>query len=212
MIDIIITDDHPIVRQGLKLTLGSERDICVKGEAGSGGELLELLGRCQCDVVLLDISLPGRSGIDVLQDVRALHPKVHVLILSMHSEDQFAVRAFRLGAVGYLTKGSPPGEIAEAIRKVHRGGRYVSPSLAEKLACVIGSNASPSPHDALSNREYQVLLMLASGKTVMEIARMLSLSDKTISTYRARILEKMQLKNNAELMHYAMSNCLVERL
>jgi DNA-binding NarL/FixJ family response regulator len=209
MIKVFITDDHPIVREGLKQTLRETPDIAVSGEASNGEETLDDLRNQEVDVVLLDISLPGRSGLDILAQIRVAYPTVKVLILSTYPEQQYAIRALRTGAAGYLTKESAPDELITAIRKVAIGGKYVSAALAERLAFDLAGESTSRPHEKLSNREYQVMCMIASGKTVGEIAVELSLSDKTISTYRRRILDKMNLRHNAELTHYAIQQGLV---
>lgn len=209
MIKVLIADDHPIVRQGLKQILAQEPDMTVTAEAQTSQEVLELVGRSQWDVLVLDISMPGRGGLDVLKEVRRQYPKRPVLILSMHPEDQYAIRALRAGASGYLTKESAPDELVAAIRKIVRGGKYIGPHLAERLAIEIEAPGDKLPHERLSDREYQVLVLIASGKTVGQIADELSLSVKTVSTYRARVLEKMNMKTNAELTHYAIENKLV---
>jgi len=209
MIRILVVDDHTIVRQGLKQILGEEKDMNVVEEASNGQEALQKIGKSEYDCVLLDISMPGRSGLEVLKDIKALRPKLPVLILSMHSEELYAIRALRAGASGYLTKASASEELIGAIRKVAAGRKYVSTSLAEKLAVELDTDASKPPHETLSDREYQVMIMLASGKTVKEIADEVCLSVKTISTYRTRIMEKMNLKKNAELTLYAIQHHLI---
>ncbi len=209
MIRILIADDHIVVHRGLKQILGDEPDMSVVGEALNAQEVLALVRKWDWDVVVLDISMPGKSGLDIIEELKQERPKLPVLILSMHPEDRYAVRALRVGAAGYLTKESAPEELVKAIRKVVTGGRYVSPSLAERLAFVLSTNSEQPPHETLSNREYQVLCMIGSGKSVGAIAVDLSLSVKTISTYRARVLEKMTLKNTSELIHYALQNRLV---
>jgi len=209
MIRILVVDDHTIVRQGLKQILGEEKDMNVVEEASNGQEALQKIGKNEYDCVLLDISMPGRSGLEVLKDIKALRPKLPVLILSMHSEELYAIRALRAGASGYLTKASASEELIGAIRKVAAGRKYVSTSLAEKLAVELDTDASKPPHETLSDREYQVMIMLASGKTVKEIADEVCLSVKTISTYRTRIMEKMNLKKNAELTLYAIQHHLI---
>lgn len=203
---ILIVDDHAIVREGLKFLLQAQLGSAQIGEARSGEEAIGLLHRSQWDVVLLDVSLPGRSGIDVLRKIKDSGLPSRVLILSMHPEEQYAVRAIRAGAAGYLTKESAPGELVEAVRKVVRGGRYISSSLAERLALELERPAVNLPHERLSDREFDVLRLLASGLTVSQIAERVSLSVKTISTYRSRVLSKMGLKNNAELTHYALTH------
>lgn len=209
-INILIADDHPIVREGFKQVLSETTDMVVAGEASNGQEVLNLIRKNKYDVVLLDISMPGRSGLEILKELRSEHPKLPILIVSIYPEEQYAVRAFRAGASGYLTKASAPHELIEAIRKVSKGGRYVSSSLAEELTYYLDIDATRAPHETLSDREYQVMLLIASGKTVSGIAEELCLSVKTISTYRTHILKKMNLKNNAEITLYAVQNKLVE--
>jgi two-component system, NarL family, invasion response regulator UvrY len=210
MIRILIADDHAVVRRGLRQTVSEEHDMTVVGEASNAQELLGLVRKQPCDVVVLDISMPGRSGLDVLVELHREYTRLPVLVLSMHSEDQYAMRALRIGAAGYLTKETAPEELVKAIRKVVTGGKYITPSLAEKLALGLGKDSEQPLHETLSEREYEVMCLIASGKSVTDISTELSLSVKTISTYRARILEKMNLKNNAELMHYAIHNRLVD--
>jgi two-component system invasion response regulator UvrY len=210
MIRTLIADDHAVVRQGLKQILGGTPEMTVAGEATTGQEVLDKVRAEAWDVVILDISMPDRSGLDVLKQLKSERPKLPVLVLSMHSEDQYAVRVLKAGASGYLTKDSAPDELVKAIRKVVSGGRYVSSFLAEKLAFEIGTDSSRVPHETLSDREFQVLRLIAAGKSVTEIAAELSLSVKTVSTYRARLLQKMNLGTNAELMHYAMQNHLID--
>ncbi len=210
MIKILIADDHAIVREGLKQILAETPDMIVADEASNGQELIAKMEKSEVDVVLLDISMPGRNGIEVLKQLKAERPRVSVLILSMYSEEQYAMRALRAGASGYLTKESAPDELIEAIRRVSKGRKYISPSVAEKLAVNLEPGTEKPPHEILSDREYQVMCMIASGKTVKEIGDELQLSVKTISTYRSRILEKLDLRNNAALTHYAIQNRLVE--
>ena len=210
MIRILIADDHPIVRQGFKQVLSETADLVVADEAGNGREVLALVARRDYDVILLDISMPEKNGLEVLKELKAVNPRIPVLILSIYPEEQYAIRALKAGASGYLTKASAPDELISAIRKVSRGGKYISSSLAEKLAYEVGGDAGKAPHETLSDREYQILLLIASGKTVSDIAGEMCLSVKTVSTYRSRILEKMKLKNNAELTTYAIRNKLVE--
>jgi two-component system invasion response regulator UvrY len=207
---ILIADDHPVVRSGLKQIIAGEPDIEIVGEATNGNEVIEFIKQNPCDLVLLDIAMPERSGLDIISEIRQLSPDTKILILSIYPEDHYAVRALRAGALGYLTKAGAPQELLGAIRKILSGGRYISPSLAELLATEIDRRASHAPHEQLSDREYQVMLMLASGKTVTEAAHELNLSVKTISTYRSRILEKMNMKNNAQLTFYAMENHLLD--
>jgi two-component system, NarL family, invasion response regulator UvrY len=210
MIKIIIVDDHPIVRAGMKQIIAEASDLVVADEAGDGHKLLSKTRAQDFDVVILDISMPHMDGLDVLKQLKIEKPKLPVIVLSIHPEDQYALRVLKAGAAGYVTKASAPDELINAIRKVYRGGKYISPAIAEKLVFQLDSNFEEMPHEALSDREYQVLCMLASGKTVTEMADELALSVKTISTYRARILEKMDMKNNAELIHYAVQNRLVD--
>jgi DNA-binding NarL/FixJ family response regulator len=208
--NILLTDDHAVVRQGLKLILADHFKRARFGEARNAQEALASITRDKWDVVVLDVTMPGRNGLEVLKEIKRLRPKLPVLILSMHPEDQFAVRMLKTGAAGYLTKESAGSELVGAIEKVVGGGRYVSPSLAERMATYLDMDVLKAPHERLSDREFLVLRMIASGKAVGQIARELSLSVKTISTYRARLLEKMDMKNNAELTHYAVQNELVE--
>ena len=210
MIRIIIADDHPIVRAGMKQIISEASDMMVADEASDGHKLLSKIKKGNFDVVILDITMPHMDGLDVLKQLKIEKPKLPVIILSIHPEDQYALRVLKEGASAYVTKTSAPDELINAIRKVFRGGKYISPSIAEKLAFQLDANFEEMPHEALSDREYQVLCTLASGKTVMEIADGLSLSAKTVSTYRSRILEKMDMKNNAELIHYAVQNKLVD--
>ena len=207
---ILIVDDHPIVRQGLKQTLAEAAEIGEIVEAATPQEALDLVRQREWDAVILDIGLPGRGGLEVLKDIKRERPRLPVLILSMHSEDQYAVRAVRAGAAGYLTKEAATENLITAVRKVVAGGRYVSPELAERLATELTVDADRPLHASLSDREFDVLRSIASGQTVGAIADRLSLSVKTVSTYRARILEKMHLKNNAELMRYVVTNHLLD--
>ncbi len=209
-IRVLVADDHTIVREGLKQILAETEDMVVVDEASNGQEVLDKSVKADPDVVLLDISMPGRSGLDILKQLKTDRPKVAVLVLSMYSEEQYALRALKAGASGYLTKESAPDRLIEAIRKVSGGRKYISASVAEKLAFNLELGEEKPPHENLSDREYQVMCMIASGKTVKEIAAELALSVKTISTYRTRILEKMGLRNNAALTHYALQNRLVE--
>jgi two-component system, NarL family, invasion response regulator UvrY len=209
MIKILIADDHAIVRRGLKQIVAEEPDMIVAGEAQNEGEVLALLRDGEWDVVILDITMPGHSGLEVLRELRQMRPTLPVLMLSMHPEDQFAVRALKAGAAGYMTKEAAPDELVKAIRRVLEGGKYVSSTLAEKLVRGLAPPSERVPLEALSEREYQVMKMIASGWTVSTIAEELKLSVKTVSTYRARILAKMRLRSNAELTHYAIQNGLV---
>lgn len=210
LIKVFIADDHAIVREGLKQILAETRDIVVAGEAENGVDALKLFRRSGCHVMLLDISMPDRSGIEVLKLVKKEKPELAVLMLSMHREDQYAIRSLKAGAAGYLTKQSAPRELVTAIRQVAEGLKYISPALAQELANHVGEDHEAPPHETLSDREYQTLTMIASGKTVGAIAKELSLSVKTVSEYRARLLVKMKLKNSAELTHYAIKNQLIE--
>jgi two-component system invasion response regulator UvrY len=210
MIRVLIADDHAVVRQGLKQILGDMPELVVAGEATNGQDALDKVRAETWDVVILDISMPDRSGLDILKQLRSERPKLPVLVLSMYSEDQYAMRALKAGASGYLTKDSAPDELVKAIRKVVSGGRYVSLFLAERLAFEIGADSSKLPHETLSDREFQVLRRIAAGKSVTEIAAELYLSVKTVSTYRTRMLAKMNLGTNAELMHYAIQNHLID--
>ncbi len=210
MIKVCVVDDHAVVREGLKRIISENPGMAVTAEAGDGHEALRIIQSEPCDVVLLDVTMPNKSGLDVLKQLHLDRPKLPVLVLSMHAEDQYAVRVLRAGAAGYLTKESAPAKLVQAIRKVVRGGKYVSATLAEKLVYDLDSNSSKAPHEVLSDREYQVLCLIASGKTVTTIAEELALSVKTISTYRVRILEKLNMKNNAELTRYAIKEGLVD--
>ncbi|RJP33826.1 MAG: DNA-binding response regulator [Actinobacteria bacterium] len=210
MIKVLIVDDHPVVRKGLMQILSEEPDVETAAEAKTAAELLDLVREREWDVIVLDITLPDRSGLEALKDVKAVRPDLPVLILSMHPEDQYALRVLKAGAAGYLNKDSASDELVYAVRKVVGGGRYVSPSMAEKLAVVVGGDYEKPPHENLSDREFQVLCMLASGKRLKEIAAELCLSVKTVSTYRTRVLEKMGMESNAELTYYAVKNGLVE--
>ncbi len=207
---ILLADDHTVVRRGLKQILADEFKRASFGEARNAQEALDLVWKENWDVVVLDITMPGRSGLEVLREIKKSKPKLPVLVLSMHPENQFAVRVLKRGAAGYMTKESAADDLVGAIKKVLAGGRYVSASLAEKLATYLSADTQKPPQELLSDREFQVLRLIASGRIVSEIAKELSLSVKTISTYRTRILEKMGLRNNAELMHYAMQHQLVE--
>jgi DNA-binding NarL/FixJ family response regulator len=209
-IRVLIADDHAIVREGLKQILADTKDIVVAGEAENGLEAIKLARKGKSDVLLLDISMPDRSGIEVLKQVKKEAPQLAVLMLSMHREDQYAIRSLKAGAVGYLNKQSAPAELVNAIRQVAAGRKYISPTLAQELANHIGEDHEVPPHETLSDREYQTLIMIASGKAVSDIAAELVLSVKTISMYRSRLLQKMKLRHNAELTHYAIKNHLVE--
>lgn len=208
---ILVADDHPVVRGGLRQLLSEAPDVGDVGEAADPQQILDAARTGTWDVIVLDLGLPGRGGLDVLRILKDEQPGRPVLVLSMHAEDQYAIRALRAGAAGYLTKEAAADKLLEAIRKVAAGGRHVSPAVAEQLAGAIGGDATGAPlHAALSDREFEVLRLIASGKTVGDIAGVLSLSVKTVSSYRARILDKMGLRNNAELMKYAMEHRLVD--
>ncbi|HKB57945.1 MAG TPA: response regulator transcription factor [Lacunisphaera sp.] len=207
---ILIADDHAVVRQGLKQILADEFSRAVFGEAGTAQEAITKVWENEWDVVVLDITMPGRTGLEVLAEIRKSRPHLPVLVLSMHPEDQFAMRVLKSGAAGYMTKESAPEALVGAIKKVLAGGRYVSPALAEQMASYLGTDVQKPPHERLSDREFLVLRLIASGKTVSQIAGELALSVKTISTYRVRILEKMLMSSNAELTHYAIQSRLVE--
>jgi DNA-binding NarL/FixJ family response regulator len=210
MLRVLIADDHAVVRQGLRQILGGIPELGTVGEADNGQDTLDMVRAEPWDVLVLDMSMPGRGGLDILRDVRRERPQTRVLVLSMHPEDQFAVRMLKAGASGYMTKESAPEELVAAVRKIITGGKYVSATLAEKLAFDVDRDNDRPLHESLSDREFQVLRMLASGRTVQQIADELILSAKTISTYRARVLEKLKMKTNAELIYYAIQNRLVE--
>jgi two-component system, NarL family, invasion response regulator UvrY len=212
MIRVFFAEDHAIVREGLKQILADTMDIVVAGEAADGEEALANIRTGNYDIIVMDISMPGRNGLEILKDLKEQKPELPVLILSMYPEDVYAIRSFRGGASGYLSKESAPTELITAIRKVSSGGKYISSGLAEKLVINLGDDAGKPLHEKLSDREYQILCMIASGKTGTQIAAELTLSTKTVSTYRTRILEKMELKNNAELTHYAIQNGLTGKV
>lgn len=207
---ILIIDDHEIVREGVKKIFAEQASPMEFGDAANASEALRLIQNSRWDLVLLDLSLAGGNGLELLKQLKLIQPTIPVLIFSVHSEEQYARRAFKAGAAGYLTKDSSRTELLKAVAKISRGGRYVSPALAERLAVDLGRDVDRPPHESLSDREFEVLRLIASGKTVTEIAQLLSLSDKTISTYRARILDKMDMKTNAELTRYAIRNNLVD--
>jgi len=210
MLKVLVVDDFPLFRRGVRDLLVEGFQHAKVGEAGNSHEMLELLRRKPWDVAVMDISMPGMNGLDALKLVKQEFPDLPVLILSMHPEEQYAIRMFKAGADGYLTKVSAPEELVKAIKKVQGGGKYVSPSLGEALAVTLNPGAEKNPHELLSDREYQVLCLIGSGKTISEIADQVNLSVTTISTYRARILEKMRMKTNAELTRYAIQHELEE--
>lgn len=210
MIKILISDDHAIVREGLKQILADTEDLVVGGEAANGHEVLELIRQEDWDMVLLDLAMPGKDGLETLKELKKEKPKLPVLVLSIYPEEQYAVRALKAGASGYLTKESAPGELIAAIRKVSQGGKYISASLAEKLASHLVADADRPVHEFLSDREFQVMLLIASGKTVKEIADEMYLSVKTVSTYRVRALSKLGMKNNSEFTYYAIKQGLIK--
>ena len=210
MIRVFIVDDHEIIRQGLKMILKEAADLVLVGEAQDGIEALRKIKNTDCDVMLLDMNMPGRSGIDLLADIKALKPKMHILVLSIHPEDKFALRTLKAGASGYLCKDTALEELVVAIRKIHSKGRYISNTLAEQLAfSIIPENETPAANQ-LSSRENEILIKIASGVKVKDIAEELGLSISTVFTYRLRIFEKLNIKNNVELTHYAIENKLVD--
>lgn len=210
MIKVLIADDHAIVREGLKQLLSAAGDMEVTGEAGDGQEVLELIRDHDYDVIVLDMTMPGISGIDLIKRIRQKRPDLRVLVLSMHKEDQFAIRSLKAGAAGYLTKGTTPDILLSAIRRVADGGRHISRNLAEKLAFEMDPFEDKPLHELLSDREYQVLCLLASGKNINDIADKLSLSANTVSTHKHRLMRKLNIDNNAELIRYALSRDLVQ--
>jgi len=209
-IKILIADDHAIVREGLKQIVAEEKDIVVSGEAGNSEQMMQLLQKENWNLVILDINMPGKSGLEALKDIKQLYPNLPVLILSMFSEDQYGIRAIKAGASGYLKKVSAPTELVTAIRKIVSGGRYINQSLAEKLAEKFDQKEKELPHDKLSDREYLIMCNIALGKSAEEIAEELSISINTVYSYRNRILDKMAMKSNVELTQYVLSNKLVE--
>jgi two-component system invasion response regulator UvrY len=211
MIRVFIADDHPVVRKGIRQIVADTNDIVIVGEATNGREALELVGYVvPSDLILLDLSLPDRDGLDVLKQLRREHPAIRVLVLTMHSEDQFAIRALKAGAAGYLTKDGAPAELIGAIRKIVAGGRHVTAQLAERLVAHLGPDAEQPAHERLSDREYQVLRMIAAGKSTRQISAELALSVKTVSTYRSRLLDKMKMKTATELAAYAVRHHLAD--
>jgi len=210
MIDVLIADDHALIREGLKKILNSEQDIRVVGEASNVVELFTALKRLAVNIILLDITMPGESGLDALKELRQKYPHLPVLILSFHPEHRFAVRALKAGAAGYLTKESAAEEVVQAVRKIASGGKYVSASLAEQLATELDGDGGKPLHETLSDREFQVLRLIAAGKKSSDIAEELAVSVNTVNTYRMRILEKMKMQSNVELSRYAVEHGLIE--
>jgi DNA-binding NarL/FixJ family response regulator len=210
MIRIVVADDHAIVRQGLRQVLNAEGDFEVTGEAASYGEVMQLLRREGCDVLILDVAMPGRTGIETLKQVKQDWPKLPVLVLSMYPEDQYAFRALKAGAAGYLTKQAAAEQIVAAIRTISRGRRYITPELAEELAKNLDRDVDTPPHELLSDREFQTMKLIAAGRTLQQIGETLALSPKTVSVYRARVMAKLKLSTNAELTRYALEKGLLE--
>ena len=206
---VLIADDHPVVRHGLRQMLAQESDVTVVGEARDGEEVMDLCGRVAWDVAVLDYQMPGKNGLELVKELRHRFPGRSLLILSMYPEETYAVRALKAGASGYLTKESAPQDLVAAIRKVAAGGKYITPALGERLALDLEDDRSTPTHESLSDREYQIMWMIVSGKALTQIGQELGLSPNTISTYRARILRKMGMKSNAELLHYAIQHHLV---
>jgi two-component system invasion response regulator UvrY len=210
MIRVFIVDDHSLFRTGVRQILAKHKDLCVVGEAGNGTDAMLGISEQACDVMLLDVTMPGRGGLEILSDIKRVSPHTRVLVLSMHPEDQYATRVLKAGASGYLTKESAAEELIAAIRKVAAGGTYVSAHLGELLASSLRSPTEGLPHQTLSEREFLVMMQLVTGKKLKDIANALCLSEKTITTYRSRILKKMKMQSNAELVHYALQNKLTE--
>jgi DNA-binding NarL/FixJ family response regulator len=210
MTRVLVADDHPVVRTGLKEIIGRHRDMAVLGEAGTAAEVCRLVVQKPWDVVILDLSLPDRSGLEVLKEIKRQRPRTPVLVLTAYHDEQFAVRAIRAGAAGYITKGAAPEDLVSAIRRLAQGRRYVSPAVAEELIEALGHESDEAPHQRLSDREYQVLCLLGSGKSVSQIAQELGRSVKTISTHRARILEKLDMQSTAQLVRYVLERRLAD--
>jgi len=210
MIKVFIVDDHEIIREGLKIILKEESDLIVIGEAQDGAEAIEKIQNIDCDIMLLDMNMPGRSGIDLLSDLKNMKPHLNILVLSIHPEDNFALRTLRAGASGYLCKDATLEELMIAIRKIHTKGRYLSNALTEQLAIDVMPDKNLLPHEQLSNRELEIMLLLAAGKKVKDIASELTLNISTVFTSRVRIFENLKVKNNVELAHYAITNKLIE--
>ena len=210
IVRIVIADDHAFLREGIKKTIQDEMDMKIVGEASNANDALDIIRELNPDIVIMDISMPGKSGLDVLKDLKSLKKKSRILILSMHPEDRFAIRALKAGAFGYLTKESAPDELVKAIRTVLSGRKYVSKALAEKLVDILSEDSDKLPHEQLSDREYEVFIKISSGKKAVDIAAELSISIHTVNTYRARILEKLSMNSNVELTQYAMHNNLID--
>lgn len=210
MINILIVDDHRIVREGLKKIIQPEKDMVVAGQAKDAPEAVKILSSGKFDLVILDIALPGISGLELIRDVKKFQPQAKIIMLSMYPEERFAIRALKAGASGYLTKESAPEEMINAIRMVHSGRNYITAFVAEKMLAELQEPLDKAPHDKLSSREFEVMCMIGSGKAAKEISRLLNLSPQTVSTYRARIMEKMDFKNNAMIIHYVMDNWLLQ--
>ena len=210
MTKVLIADDHPVFRRGLKDILDAQRDIELVGEADTGHKALEMVRKQPWDVLVLDVTMPGLGGIEILSILKQEQPKLPVLILSAHPENQYAVRLLRAGAAGYMTKETAPQELIRGLRRILQGAKYVSETLAEKLAFDLGAQNEKKPHDLLSDREYEIMRMIASGKPLGKIASELALSPRTVSTYRSRVLEKMRMKSNADLIRYALQNKLID--
>ena len=210
MIKVLIADDHPVVREGLKQIISKDDDINIAGEALNCYEVIDLVQKEDWDVIVMDLNMPGKDGLELLKDLKALKPELPILILSVFPEEQIGVRTFKLGASGYMNKETAPKELVNAIKKIYNGGKYISAALAEKLVAGLEEGVDKNAHDLLSDREFQVLRFIASGKDVDEIAEELFISVKTVRTYRDRILEKLKLKNNVEIAHYALKNKLLE--
>ncbi|MCE2989096.1 MAG: response regulator [Burkholderiales bacterium] len=210
MIRVILVDDHLLVRRGIRLALEDSKQIEIVGEASDYTELRQLMKDTVFDIIILDINLPGKNGIDILKSLREADAKIRVLMLSMFSEDQYAVRSLRAGAFGYLTKTSAPELLVSALEKIAQGKKFITPEIAEAMANSLTADVDEMPHESLSDREFQTLRLIASGKKLSDIAEILAISPKTVSVYRSRLLEKMRLSNNAELTHYALKNKLVD--
>ncbi len=212
MIRVFIADDHVLIREGLRQLLRDQVDLTVEGEAETTATMIDEVSRIRPDILIMDLTMPGKPGLEVLQDLRLLCPRMRVLVLTMHPEDSLAVRALRAGAAGYITKDAVAEELLRAIRKVAAGGKYVSATLAERLADALDVTSEKPPHETLSDREFQVFILIAKGKSIAEIAAALAISPATVNTYRARLLDKMHVSSNVELIHYALRNTLIEPL